>query len=235
MPASTCGFSLPKVALVMAKLIVDGEDRGSRLFIVPICNKEEMYVGVRSTRLPNRSGTTPLDFSITTFDNVHLPFTALLADDPFDWTKPANLLEAWWDQVWRIQLGTMTVPGPAIAGTKAAAYIGGKYSLHRTILGKGTQPSPIITFRTQQWPILQGVATAHVMDNWFRPAVTAALAESDHRVRHALSVIIKATICRHAQRSLPEIAERCGAQGTFEHNYMARAEVSNQRQSRVTI
>ena len=119
----------------------------------------------------------------------------------------------------------MTVPGPAVNGTKAVAYIGGKYSLHRSIVGKTPQPTPIIAFRTQQLPIAQAVAAAHVMDNWFRPAVMGALQTSDHRVRHALSVIIKATICRNFQRTVFDVSERCGAQGTFEHNYMARAEV----------
>jgi len=37
-------------------------------------------------------------------------------------------------------------------------------------------------------------------------------------------VIGKTTICRHFQRCIPEVAERCGAQGTFEHNYMAKIE-----------
>lgn len=70
MPASTPLFGIPKVALVMAKMIVDGQDRGARFFIVPICNEREMYRGVGSIRLPTRSGTGPLDFSITRFDHV---------------------------------------------------------------------------------------------------------------------------------------------------------------------
>ena len=227
MPASNPTFKVPKVALVMGKLIVDGEDRGSRLFIVPICNEAgEMYKGVVSTRLPTRSGTTPLDFSMTSFNNVHLPFTALVSSDPYDWSKPANPLSAWWDEVWRIQLGTMAVPGPWIAATKAAAYIGGKYSLHRAILGKSTEPTPIISFRTQQWPVIHALSVAEVMDKWFDPAVQYAMSPGvDHKVRHAFSVIIKATVCRHWQRVGPDVNERTGAIGTFEPNYLIRIEV----------
>lgn len=36
MPTSTPLFGQPKVGIVMAKLIVDNEDRGARFFIVPI-------------------------------------------------------------------------------------------------------------------------------------------------------------------------------------------------------
>lgn len=142
---------------------------------------------------------------------------------------PEHPLEAWWDEIWRIQLGTMAVPAPWISAIKACAYIGGRYSMHRCIAGKGSDPLPIISFRTQQWPIVEATAVGMVMDNWF-PLVLKAAFESgmDHRVRHAMSVIVKATVCRHFQRSVSEIAERCGAQGTFEHNYLARIEVRYQ-------
>lgn len=102
--------------------------------------------------------------------------------------------------------------------------IGGCYSMHRCITGKRNEPVPIITFRTQQWPIAHATAVGMVMANWYPSAVQQAMAIKDHRVRHAISVILKTTICRHFQRCVPEVAERCGAQGTFEHNYMARIE-----------
>ena len=226
MPASTPSFGVPKTALVMARLVVDGEDRGCRFFIVPICNEREMYDGVHSTRLPNRSGTQPLDFSITTFDHVELPLTALVSDDILNVSKPARPLEAWWDEIWRIQLGTMAVPAPWISAIKAVAFIGARYSSHRCILGKHNSPTPIITFRTQQWPIAHATAVGMVMSNWFPIAVREAMENTrDHRVRHAMSVVIKTTVCRHFQRCVPEVAERCGAQGTFEQNYMAKIEV----------
>lgn len=227
MPASTPSFGIPKVALVMARLIVDGEDRGSRFFVVPICNEREMYRGVNSVRLPPRSGTGPLDFSITTFNQVHLPPSALVAPDILDYNTPTQPLEAWWDEIWRIQLGTMAVPAPWISAIKAVAYIGGRYSMHRCLLGKRSEPVPIMTFRTQQWPIAHATAVGMVMANWFPIVIKEAMEKTtDHRVRHAMSVIVKTTICRHFQRCVPEVAERCGAQGTFEHNYMARIEVS---------
>ncbi len=55
-----------------------------------------MYRGVKSTRLPRRSGTGPLDFSITSFDHVRLPHTALVAADLQHITAPERPLEAWW-------------------------------------------------------------------------------------------------------------------------------------------
>ncbi|KAF8994018.1 acyl-CoA oxidase, partial [Cyathus striatus] len=225
MPASTPAFQIPKTALVMARLMVDGEDRGCRFFVVPICNEREMYQGVESVRLPPRSGTAPLDFSITRFNHVRLPSSALVAADTFNISSPPNPSEAWWDEIWRIQLGTLAVPAPWVSAIKSVAYIGGQYSMHRCILGKKNEPTPIITFRTQQWPIAHATAVGMVMDAWYPTVVKFALEQTaDPRVRHALSVIVKATVCRHFQRCVPEVAERCGAQGTFEQNYMAMIE-----------
>jgi hypothetical protein len=48
----------------MARLIIKGEDKGMRLFIVPICNTREPFPGIVSIRLPLRSGASPLDFSL---------------------------------------------------------------------------------------------------------------------------------------------------------------------------
>jgi len=226
MPASTPTFKIPKVALVMARLIVNGEDQGCRFFLVPICNEREMYQGVTSVRLPTRSGTGPLDFAITSFDHVHLPPTALVASDIQDISKPDHPLEAWWEEIWRIQLGTMAVPAPWISAIKSVAYIGGRYSLHRSLLGKNNSPTPIISFRTQQWPIAHATAVGLVLSNWFPHTVQQAMVNCPNQsIRHAMSVIIKTTICRHFQRCVSEVAERCGAQGTFEHNYMAGIEV----------
>ncbi|KAF5339568.1 hypothetical protein D9611_011500 [Ephemerocybe angulata] len=222
MPASTPLFGVEKVALVMARLIVDNEDRGCRFFIVPICNETEMYRGVTSTRLPPRSGTCPLDFSITSFDHVFLPPTALVAADVYDLSTPVRQLESWWDEIWRIQLGTLSVPAPWVSATKAVAYIGGQYSSWRCILGKHNKPTPILTFRTQQWAVAHATSVGMVLDNWYPLVVKEAIGQNDPRMRHALSVVVKTTICRHFQRCVSEVAERCGAQGTFDQNYMAR-------------
>ncbi|KAI6157136.1 acyl-CoA oxidase [Pisolithus tinctorius] len=225
MPASTPAFGIPKVALVMARLIFDGEDRGPRFFVVPICNEQEMYKGVESIRLGPRPGTSPLDFSITRFNNVLVPHTALVASKLDDYSLPEFPLQAWWNEVWRIPYGTMAVTAPWISSIKAAAYIAGKYSIHRCITGKGESHLPIISFRTQQWPIIHATAVGHVMSNWYHIAIPQTMDKSlDPRVRHGMAVIVKTTACRHFQRCVPEVAERCGAQGTFEHNYMARIE-----------
>jgi acyl-CoA oxidase len=228
MPASTPSFGISKVALVMARLMVDDKDHGPRFFIVPICNEREMFTGVESVRLGPRSGAAPLDFSITRFDHVLVPHTALVTSNLEDYSLPQFPLQAWWSEVWRIPIGTMAIAAFTISALKVISFIAGRYSMHRSLTGKGAGPIPIISFRTQQWPILHAVAVSLVMENWYTIAASQTTNESlDPRVRHGLAVIVKTTVCRHVQRCVSEVAERCGAQGTFEHNFMARFEVGD--------
>lgn len=226
MPATSPLYGVPKIALAMARLIVDGEDRGSRFFVVPLCDDREMYRGVESITMPPRSGTQPFDWSITRFHNVQLPPTALVSSDPNDLSRPLNPSSAWWMQIWRIPYGTLVVAAPWIPALKATAYTGGRYSMIRTILGKGNKPFPIIGFRTQQLPIMHTAATAIVMDKWFPSMIDAVMDSTNSpKVRHAFAVITKTTVMRHFQRCVSEVAERCGAQGTYEYNHMAKLQV----------
>ncbi|VDC07086.1 unnamed protein product [Peniophora sp. CBMAI 1063] len=221
MPASTPLFGVRKVALVMARLVVNKEDRGHRWFMVPICDEKRLFPGIVSKRLPTRSGTSPLDFSLTSFHNVRLPESALLSASL---EAPSSPRDAWWGEVGRIPLGSMAIAGPVLQSIKHVAYIGGQYSLHRTIVGRGPVPTPIISFPTQQWPIMSAVAVANVLEAWYKDMIDIVVDDNmDPRVRHGVSIVVKTTVYRHFQKCAETISERCGAQGTFENNFIARA------------
>ncbi|PYH88115.1 hypothetical protein BO71DRAFT_436066 [Aspergillus ellipticus CBS 707.79] len=63
MPPSMPVVNLPRIALVMAKLIVDDEDRGIRPFIVSLNDGQTMCKGVTSVPLPAMNGGHVLDLS----------------------------------------------------------------------------------------------------------------------------------------------------------------------------
>jgi len=215
---------MSKIAVVMARLIIKGEDRGIRPFIVPICNTCELFPGIISIRLPLRSGASPLDFSMTRFNKVKLPASALLSDT---FEAPKDVRVAWWDTLWRIPIGTLAVAGHCVSGLKHTAYIGGTYSLRRHVAPHG-EKIPIFSFPTQQWSVLHTVASARVMDAWFREvAPIFADPKVAHPVKHGVAVLAKATVIREAMECAHEMAERCGAQGTFDTNFIARHNVNN--------
>lgn len=110
-PPTTPSFGIPKVAVVFAKLLVSGKDHGTRAFVVKICDDKEMCRGISSTRLPPRSGAAPMDFAITNFKDVHLPLNALLGGNL---EKPKDLRAAWWDEIWRVPIGTLCIAAPLV-------------------------------------------------------------------------------------------------------------------------
>ena len=56
-----------------------------------------------SIYLPLRSGTSPLNFSMTRFNKVKLPASALLSNS---FEAPKDARAAWWDTLWRIPIGS---------------------------------------------------------------------------------------------------------------------------------
>lgn len=85
---------------------------------------------------------------------------------------------------------------------------------------------PIIGFRTQQLPIFHTLAQAIVIEAYVIDASTRFIApDLDPRVRHGIATAFKAVVIQHTQSSLCTLAERCGAQGLFEHNQIIEAEV----------
>ncbi|KAH9023645.1 hypothetical protein EDB84DRAFT_1564663 [Lactarius hengduanensis] len=161
-------------------------DRGMRPFIVPLCNTREHFPGILSICLPLRSGASPFDYSMTRFNKVKLPETALLSD-------------------------TFEVPKNART-----------YSLRRFVAPRG-EKIPIFTFPTQQWSVLHTVASARLLDAWYCDvAPVFSDPKATHPIKHGLAVMVKATVIRQSMEYAHEMAERCGTQGAFNTNFIAR-------------
>jgi len=213
----------PKIAAVFAKLIIDNKDLGIHPFLVKTSDEQGMCKGITSTLLPPRSGTSPLDYSITTFNRVKLPLSAFLGKSEDAYAHEHNLLNQY---VSRTIVGQVSMSLVALTGAKMSACVGVDYSFRRHVQGKGPQKVPVMFFRTQQLPMLYCTAVAYVLDAW----VPRALEEftSPHLsalVRQGLAVVFKTTVCRFAITYYREVSERLGAQGTFGHNIVSQIEM----------
>ncbi|KAJ5513631.1 Acyl-CoA dehydrogenase/oxidase [Penicillium fimorum] len=78
MPPTTPRGGTPVVAVVMARLINEEKDRGIRPFLVQIGDGKEMCKGVIEKALLARTGAHPVDHTLTYFNHVRLPGSALL-------------------------------------------------------------------------------------------------------------------------------------------------------------
>ncbi|TFY67211.1 hypothetical protein EVJ58_g1760 [Rhodofomes roseus] len=213
----------PKIAVVFARLIVDNADHGIHPFLVHTSDAHGMCPGIVSQLLPPRSGTSPLDYAITSFHHVHLPPSAFLGaslDVPRD---HHSLLQGY---IWRTIVGQVSMSLVALTGMKMTAYLGVLYSLRRCVRGTGPSDVPIMSFRTQQLPLLYTTAIAHVLDAW-TPAVLQQFTSADLAtpIRRSLAIVYKTTMCRLATQYYREVGERLGAQGTFGHNIINKIEM----------
>ncbi|EKM60026.1 uncharacterized protein PHACADRAFT_115441 [Phanerochaete carnosa HHB-10118-sp] len=212
----TIPAGLPTIAVVWAKLIVHGQDRGIRPFVVPLNDGRQMCTGIKSILLPERGGPNPVDHAITSFHNVRLPSQSILGSIE----KAVSPRLALTQSMWRVVCGTIAIGCLALPLMKGCVTIGAMYSLRRHV-GEPSNRIPIMHFRTQQIPILTLTAQIYVMEafvEWCTNVFSDITV--DYRVRHAIAGILKATIVGHMNASAIAIADQCGVQGLFTHNQM---------------
>ncbi|KAJ7479856.1 acyl-CoA dehydrogenase NM domain-like protein [Mycena latifolia] len=211
-------ISLPRIAVVFAKLFVKGEDRGVRPFVVQLSDEKSLKPGVRSRMIPERAGAGPLGHSVTWFDNIKLPAWACLG--PLD--KPKSPKAAFQAAVWRISIGGLALGALAVPSVGVSAYILGRYSLRRHVYGANTgELMPIIDFRTQQIPILHGLAQMFVMQAFMNGSSvlkTFSDFKTNAAVRAGIAAASKAVMMMHIQESCYQLSDRVGAQGLYGHN-----------------
>ncbi|OQE96238.1 hypothetical protein PENNAL_c0001G08606 [Penicillium nalgiovense] len=205
MPPSMPIAGIPRIAVVFARFMIEGDDRGIRPFIVGLGDGKVMCKGVTRTLLPPIACGRTLDHSITSFNQVRLPSTAMLGSH----RKPDDMRTQFLMAINRLGFGTLALSLSTIPGLKCAVLIAGKYSLRRMVHGPEGSLKPIISFRTQQLPILHALAESAVMEP------------------HGLAVIFKGAVLQYTQKSFANLVERCGAQGVFIHNQLVEMEALN--------
>lgn len=178
----------------------------------------------RSLReFPTRTGSKALGHALTCFQNVTLPPQSLLGDIIAPGDHRRNFMET----IHRVGVGSLTLSAVAIPGLKMAAYIGARYSMRRCVTGRSGRPMPIMSFRTQQLPILHCLAQGYVLEKFYRRCIEwlRNVPKEDLQSLNALQAIAKVTIIGHWRRTGCTIADRCGAQGTFDFNQIMPMEV----------
>ncbi|CCM05800.1 uncharacterized protein FIBRA_08034 [Fibroporia radiculosa] len=214
----TSPLGIPCVAVVFARMMVGGDDHGVKPFVVQLHDGKDMAKGIVCKLLPPRGGSRPLNHSLTYFNHVRLPPSALLGSRE----KPVDARLAFFYNISRVAVGTIGLASLNIPVMQLASRIGIRYSLRRTIVDNEGKRKPIISFRTQQIPVLTAFAQTVVMQAFQKWAVKIFSNQStDFRIRHAVASILKIVFVQHAQTSLLALSDRCGAQGLFEVNQLS--------------
>ncbi|KAI0724922.1 hypothetical protein C8Q72DRAFT_643557 [Fomitopsis betulina] len=215
MPPTVPVLGRPCVAVVFAQLVVKNKRRGVRPFLVTLNDGTAMCEGITSRLLPHRDGAAPVNHSMTTFQHVNIPPSALLGSLDKSLDPHGDFLK----DISRIGVGTLCISAVAIPMLQTAAHIAFKYSVRRKIGSLDSARVPIISFRTQQLPIFYATAQAYVLPALYKHMITRFTDTAvDSRVRHACATIFKAMAMRPAKNLHLALSDRCGAQGLFSYN-----------------
>ncbi|KAF4950787.1 hypothetical protein FSARC_13084 [Fusarium sarcochroum] len=216
MPPTTPYCGMPRIAIVFARLIVGGKSHGVKPFLVCLSDAGGMRPGITSRILPTRPGTKPLDHCLTTFNHVDLPSSALLGSS----SEPENDRLDFLRQIWRVSAGTLSLSIMGISAIKVGTRIASVYSERRTITAPdGHTPREIMSFSTQQHPIVEGWVQGKVLHAYAQWTIGMCPDLTD-TVQHALATVFKATVMKASQILRP-LAERCGWQGLFAYNQIS--------------
>ncbi|KAJ7347090.1 acyl-CoA dehydrogenase NM domain-like protein [Mycena albidolilacea] len=227
MPASIIAGGVPRIAVLMAQLIVRGQRCGIRPFVVPLNDGKIMHPGVSCRVLPDRSGTRPIGHAITTFTRVKIPATAFIGD--LDSTLPPRI--QFLASIWRLGVGSATMAALCIPALRVCAHIATQYAKRRTVSDSQGNVVPIITFRTTQVPILRALSEAAVTEALYKEIRPYFSAEDTSdlpnvlAIRNALAGVMKTITVYHFRESSISLTDRLGAQGLFSENQLVALEM----------
>lgn len=215
MPPTTPHAKIPRLAVVFAQLIVEGERRGIRPFVVRINTAISMVPGIVSRMLPLRPGPKAVDHAVTTFDHVQLESWTLLGG----LEGSEDTRKDFFRHIHRVTVGTLSLSMSHIPILRLSAYILGRYSQRRKVAGvKPTDRVPIISFSTQYTPVITALTFASVLEAFSMELSQVFAATKEPRIRSGLACVFKQTASSAGETLTNEMIDRCGWQGLYSHN-----------------
>lgn len=220
----------PKGAVVAARLLIDGQDHGVYLFLVPLSDARGMLPGIRVRMLPSRPGPT-VDHCLTSFHQVRLPREAMLqaehgrlGPDGSLSSDLGNRRKRFLRSVGRVTTGKLCMSASSLGMARAALAIAVRYSHVRHISGPRTgERVPLAAHRSHHGSLLSALATAYAMTFLQRSSVTRWVEHdsTDRDEVERMIAVVKSWITWECRRIAIESRERCGAQGLFPLNGLA--------------
>jgi acyl-CoA oxidase len=221
MPNATPLDGLPKIGVVLARLKMSGVDHGVFPFVVRLSDHEGPLRGVHVTALPGKPGLV-LDNAITSFDHVRVPRRNVLNAHVSGraYGRRARFLRF----VDALATGRIGLTASVLACARASLYIAIRYSHQRLTFAPGQADVPIITYRSQQRALFQGLAGVYAMTCLLNGVKRRFARDQENGDRVDLSDLIavaKAVASWTATEVIHVCRERCGAQGMFSANRIA--------------
>lgn len=215
MPPTSPEAGMPRIAVVFAQLIVNGEHRGIRPFIVRLCDADKMAPGISSRLLPRRNGPKYVDHCITMFNHVRLEPSAFLGT----LNAAKDLRGEPSRQVHRLTVGALCLAMSSIPILRVTAFVLGRYGQRQHVAGpKLGEKVPKAYFASQHGPALVALTLSSVLEAYAATVWEEFCWEEQPQLRDSLAGIFKTAAAIDSQSVLKEITDRCGWQGLYTHN-----------------
>jgi acyl-CoA oxidase len=217
-----------EMATVFAKLIIDGKDYGVNAFIVPIRDKQKNVLpGITIEDCGHKMGLNGVDNGIISFDNVTIPYDAML--DKFAQVNEAGEFESsipsdnrrFFTMLGTLVGGRIGIPRSALAAAKTGLTIAVKYGDKRRQFGpEGGNEVPILNYRMHQRRLMPYLANAYALHFGLQYLTKRFLnrTEDDMQEIEALAAGMKAYSTWNTRNTLQECREACGGKGYISEN-----------------
>lgn len=216
-----------KSGLVAARLIVRGQDCGVFLFLVPLRDEHGPLPGIRIRPLSETPGSS-VDHAITSFDQVVLERTALLAGDHADLTAEGvfhstlgSRRRRFLRSIQRVTTGKLCLAAAALGGARAGLTVAVRYAHRRHTFAPASRTGvPVFAYRCHQTRLLGAAARAYAATFLLREATHRCTGPdgSDSAEAEVLVAAAKGWITWQTRDIATECRERCGAQGLLSAN-----------------
>ena len=215
-------------AVVFARLVVDGADRGLHPFLVRLRDDGGQLLPGRCVEdCGAKAGLHGLGNGRIAFDTVALPREALL--DRFGEVDANGAYSSRFSDSGKrfaavlvtLLPARVAVAGAAVSATKTALTVAVRYGEHRRQFGLDGQPEqPLLDYRTHQRRLLPALAATYALHFAVRRAGEDALTAfeegrtgDDRRRRDALVAAVKVAATWHAVSTAQTCRESCGGRG----------------------
>jgi acyl-CoA oxidase len=232
---------VPKLAIVMARLISRDRDCGVFPFLVRVRERDgSACAGVHIVPLTEKAAYA-LDNGMTRFDSVRIPKHHLLAgeesvlnaDGSFRSTIPSRR-QRFLSAMDRVQTGRVCFTSGAVALLRAATWIATRYASQRLTSAPGRRSVPILRYRNVQAEVFGALASAYALTFAVRYLQRQFRARTPETKKETFRLVaaLKAVLTSEASDGLSRLRERCGAAGMLSANRIV--EYWNQLQGVIT-
>ncbi|HEX4478875.1 MAG TPA: acyl-CoA dehydrogenase [Polyangiaceae bacterium] len=220
---NTGAEGIAKLAVVMARLRVDGQDCGVFPFVVRIRTNDALCDGVNVIALGDKPDF-PLDNAITSFDDVRIPFHQWLSgagsridEEGVFSSDVGSRRKRFLTSMERVQAGKLCLSVAGLSMLRGTLRLALGYSQQRKTFAPGAADVSILSYRPQQRAIFEGVATSYACAFFLEDVANAYRsrpADDDVEVNRILA-LGKVFVSSRATRIMSICRERIGAQGLF--------------------